>query len=170
MALSKLNKSNITSQSWQNIYTTINNRTYIPDPVNASGVRKFVYTREPNIKDTKFQGFPFIVVNPASIDMDTPSVSRENKIITWTIPISVYSSDKLANGSYPTASGMNFLDSISDDLFETFNSLTVKDQLRTYDVENIDLDTGSVNVDDLEDETVFVRDMTLTINTRLRTT
>lgn len=167
MAQALLTKSNLFTQSWENLYVEINTRTNVRDPFSA-GVRKFIYSREPNTKSNNFAGFPFIVMPPDELSFENPSVSTTKKDTLHTQIVEVYSSDNLLNGTI-NGVGQTYLNQISDDLVKTFNDLTVKARLRGYKIENINIKTTGVQVLELEEETVFVRSFLIEYSTRMVT-
>lgn len=167
MAQALLTKSNLFTQSWENLYVEINTRTNVRDPFSA-GIRKFIYSREPNTKSSNFAGFPFIVMQPDTIDFENQSVSTSKKDMLGSQIVEVYSSDNLLNGTVNGA-GQTHLNQISDDLVKTFNDLTVKARLRGYKIENINIKATGVQVMELEEETVFIRSFIIEYNTRMVT-
>ena len=69
----RVTKDNYFTQIHANIFNLLNNRSNVPDPVDTSGNRKFVYVREPNYMALNFERFPFIVV-------PDPETSQGNKV------------------------------------------------------------------------------------------
>jgi len=161
MTLAAIDKTNMLSQAWQNVYDIVNNRTYIPDPLSPGGGRKFVYTREPNPKSNTFAGFPFIVLQQPLVSFDRESMNYKRKMTRYTIVMTVYSSDRLAMNQQP-GDGVKYLNSISNDVIEAFNSSTVKEILRPYAMDNLNIDCTGNDVIDLDEDVVFTRDFEIT--------
>lgn len=166
MSYANITKDNLLSQAWTNIYDTINNRTYIPDPISPGGGRKFVYTRIPNIKSPGFQGFPFIVLSQPIVLQDRESINYKRKDVIHTITLTIFSTDRANNNQNP-GDGIRYLNLISDDVISIFNSDTVKELLRPFGIENLNIDNSSSDVDDLEEDVVFNRVFEINFKKRL---
>lgn len=159
MTLATVSYNNLLSQGWQNIYDVIDTRSYVADPISVSG-RKFVYTREPKIKTPDFQGFPFIVVDQAKVIQPKQMINYKRKEVTHSITVVVYSSDMLTQQK--KGQGVSYLNSISDDLMETFNGSVVKEILRAYKVENLNIEATDSDVVEVEEDYVFTRTFEIT--------
>lgn len=157
MTLLTITKSNFLSSAFTNIYDSVNNRTYVPDPLSPSGGRKFVYMREPNPKSTNFAGFPFIVVEQPSLTFPTKLISGKRKKLDYGIVVRIYSTDRM-NANQVNGMGVQYLNQISDDLVEAFNSSTLKESLRTYRIDNLSINTSGSDVEDLDEDVVFIRE------------
>jgi len=162
--MSLISKSNLFTESWTNIYNIINTRSNVADPTGSTS-RKFVYSRVPNIK-ANFQGFPYIVLNQPSISMNRASVNAKRKNVIYALEIEVHTSDKFQNGSINGA-GQTHLNQISDDLYETFNSSTIRSSLSALGIENINITTNNVDIDTEHEEIVWIRGFTLNFNNKL---
>lgn len=160
MTIATIDYTNMMSQAWQNVFDIIDNRTYVADPVSVSG-RKFVYTREPRLKTPDFQGFPFIVVDQAKMIPVNQMINYKRKGITHSITVVVYSTDMKIPGQ-ANGKGVNFLNSISDDLVESFNGSFVKEILRPYKVDNLSIEATDSDVVEIEDDFVFTRTFEIT--------
>jgi len=165
MTLAVLSKSNFLSQGFTNIYDIVNNRTYVPDPLSPNGGRKFVYMREPNPKSPSFAGFPFIVVEQPGVVFPNKSTSGKRKVTQHSMLVRVYSTDRL-NMNQTNGMGVQYLNSISDDLVEAFNSSTVKEVLRPYRIDNLSINTSGSDVEDLDEDVVFIREFEITFANR----
>ena len=161
--MSLITKSNLFTESWNNIYAVVNNRSNIADPTGSTS-RKFVYSRVPNIK-ANFQGFPYIVLNQPSISMNRSSINAKRKNVIYAIEIEVHTSDKLQNGT-ANGVGQTHLNQISDDLYETFNSSTIKSSLAALGIENVNITTNNVDIDTEHEELVWIRGFTLNFNNK----
>ena len=120
----------IFSQSWQNIYDLINNKSYVSDPTTPSAqFRKWVYTREPDVNSADFTGFPYIIVNSTLVDQgDEQTVDGKKAFVSFDCEVEVVTCDRAYNNV--DGKGQTHNDSISDDVWEVFNSKTHRDTLR----------------------------------------
>jgi len=158
-----IDKSNLYTEAWNNIYNIVNNRTYINDPSNSSGSRKFVYARQPQIKSVNFNQFPYIIVNQPTLIQSRDSINQQRKRIKYTINLEIHTSDQTSDGTpNQPGNGQKWLNSISDDMQRTFNLDTVKQSLRALGVQNIKLDSTDSDLDMINDHLVFTRTFTLT--------
>lgn len=114
--------NNLLTESWQNVYDLINNRNNVSDPITISTeIRKWVYSREPDIKSIDFKGFPYIIINPSTIEFgDEQTGNRKIGSVNWTIEIEVVTCDRGFNNR--DGKGQTDNDSISDDIIKLFNS------------------------------------------------
>lgn len=164
--MAKIDKSTLFSSAWSNIYGIINNRSNIRDPSDLNGTRKFVYARIPNVKGNDIS-FPFIVLNqPKILTQTRPSLNAQRKFLSYVCELEVYTSDFYTNGS-PNGNGQKWLNQISDDLYKTFNSITVKQTLKDARIENVNIQTNDMDIDmDLKDNIVFIGKFTLTFSNK----
>lgn len=157
-----ITKNSLFRQTHANVYNLIN--TNVPDPNDSSGVRKFVYVREPRTLGRDFLGYPIIVVNHVELSQDSGMVSGTKEITSYDIDIRIYTSDKTGDSSGdPT--GAETLDVISDNVIKTLNG---DDTLRNYGMKNMSV-TGSYDWTELGGKTVFVREITLSFTQRQTT-
>jgi hypothetical protein len=163
--MAAINKSTLFSSGWSNIYSIVNTRSNIADPSDSSGSRKFIYSRLPNIKGDI--SFPFIVLNqPKIINQTRPSLNAKRKMVSYAIEIEVYTSDFFTNGNV-NGKGQNQLNSICDDVYETFNKDTVRQTLKDARIENVNIITNDMNVDmDLHNNIVYIGSFTLTFSNK----
>ena len=124
---SRLDRTNLLTQGWQNIYDLVNTRSNVADPLQASNqFRKFVYSRDPDVKATDFAGYPFVIVHQAMMNVarERASVDMKSKMLIFTVEIEVVSSDRGQGNE--NDKGLTYNNQISDDIAETFNSKTNK--------------------------------------------
>lgn len=164
--------SNLVSQAWQNVYDVVNNRTYVNDPLRLSTStepRKWVYSRDPNVKAQGFGGYPFIVVGDPGLIFGKRSVDRTTAMVTWEIEIEVVSSD-LPSGEN-TERGASQNRTITDDIVAAFNSEAVKNIFLPFGMlfsvpENVDPAQAQVENNTL----VYRRSIKLSFSSRKRLT
>jgi hypothetical protein len=167
MTLALITKDNLYSQPSLNIFTILNTRTYVPDPRNFSGLRKFVYNSDPLMKALDSKGEPYIICPDALEDFPTnKSADAKKEFITWSQDIIVRTKKEGSSGSN-TDLGITDMRSIIDSIIKTFKSATVKGILRAYDMYNVDI--AVVNVDDvlINQDILFETSLQITYSTRI---
>jgi hypothetical protein len=160
---------NIFSESWNNIYSLVNSKTNIIDPTTTSSeYRKWIYSREPDVKSIEFKGYPFIIVNPAEQDFENTGKSLDGKsqTIAWTIVIEVVCSDRGFNNN--DGKGLTHLDAISDDVFQTFKNMTNRKTLMTNGLYFFDVSASGVSTEPLSEELVYKRTFVLAFKTKMQ--
>ena len=116
--------SNLASQSWQNIYDVINNRTNVPDPY-SSAYRKFVYTRDPDVKNAGFAGYPYIIVNdPEFSESGQRTTDGKSAFIEFSAEIEIVSSERGYGNE--DGKGSQYIKTIADDILATLNDPTIR--------------------------------------------
>ena len=158
----KIDKSNLYSQAYANIYNLINTRTNVVDPIDSTGVRKFVYSRDPRVQGRGFRGYPIIIVNPIGIPFSNPSFNRKSKDLEFSITIEIWSSDDIVGRS---DLGAQYLDTISDDLVEALE--TNKSTLAGYGLHNMVIESSPADNADVGNTFVFTRMFTITFENRM---
>jgi len=128
---SEVTYTNLLSESWQNVYDLINNKSNVADPTTSSSeFRKWIYTREPDIKAGDFSQFPYIIVHPAAVNFPgRKTLDRKKSLIAWNIQVEVVTCDRAFNGT--DGKGATHNDAISDDILQTFLSVTNRNTLST---------------------------------------
>jgi hypothetical protein len=87
-------------------------------------------------------------------------------MVSYAIEIEVYTSDFFTNGNV-NGKGQNQLNSICDDVYETFNKDTVRQTLKDARIENVNIITNDMNVDmDLHNNIVYIGSFTLTFSNK----
>jgi hypothetical protein len=126
---SEVTYSNLLSESWQNVYDLINDKSNVADPTTSSAeYRKWIYTREPDIKSTDFGQFPYIIVHPVGISFPgRKTVDRRKSLIAWMVQVEVVTCDREFNGQ--DGKGATHNDAISDDVLQTFLNVTNRNTL-----------------------------------------
>ena len=168
---SRVSKTTLISEPWQNVFDLINSNSNVADPVTtAAEFRKWVYSRDPNVKKASFQGFPYIVVNPATAIFGeagrAQSVDGKGRMVEWGIEVEVVSSDYGANNEDGKGNAHN--NAISDDILEVFNDSThrqtLKDNIMFFSMPQV----TSVSVEQFKETLVYRRSILLTFKTRMQ--
>ena len=165
-----LTRSKLMSYSHDNIFDTINNRSNVSDPKNPNNlIRKFVYKNDPFSKGNDYDGHPYIIVRFPKIEYDNVSVDGNHKNIMFSCELTVRTAMGGAVNDSGSA-GITDMNSIIDDLHETFNSQTVKDELRLLSMYNFNIMT--VENDEFVDSNgkhIFESILELNFMTRMKT-
>ena len=162
MTASFVSKSTMLSQAWQNVYDIVNNKSYVADPTTVSTQsRKWIYSREPDIKAMDFQEFPYIIVNPATLSFGKlRSGNRQLRSVSWSIIIEVVTCDRGFSNS--DGKGMTHLDVISDDIIEAFNNETVQNTLRANGLLGSTPNVTAAVAEDFSNTKIYRRSIALT--------
>lgn len=155
-------KSNLLTESRQNVYDLIASTSNVVDPTVGSGeFRKWIYSREPDTKVADFKGYPFIIVYPARVDAGTrQTVNLKKRLLTFTVEVEVVTADVGYNDM--SGKGLAHIDAISDDILETFNSTTNRITLSTNKLQMSRPDVTDVTIEALENTLVYRRSIIIT--------
>lgn len=162
-----LTKDKLITTPDTNIYSIINTRGNVANPKDFSGAIPFVYKSDPFIKSSTFKGFPYIVVNSPRLEYSAVSADGKVKTVEWRQELSVVTESNGALVNANNDAGETNMNDILDDLHETFNSETVKQELRVLRLYSMDLQV--VNSDDIviKDKTVHLTELELRYNERI---
>lgn len=126
--MAKIEYNNLISEPRNNVVSLISEN--VNDPISTpSEYRKWIYSRDPSIKSTSFNGYPFIVIGPTRIDTSgSANIASSKRFINWTIDIEVVSSDR----GYGDASGkgLTYNDSITNEVIQTLLDVENRNTLR----------------------------------------
>lgn len=167
-----LDRTNLYTQSFWNFFNLINNRSNVIDPKDAQGGRKFVYAHEPNL-GRGFDGYPLIFMNPANVVRDEMQTADDlNAQISGTAVIEIRSTDAFFRDNTaadPHGKGLTWIDQISDDIIQTFNSQSNRNTLRENNIGFVRLTSGNVDYVPVNGETVYIREFTINFKCPLLT-
>jgi hypothetical protein len=155
----------------KNIFSIINDRSNVSDPKNPNNLgRKFVYRNDPWSKGSDYDGYPYIVLRFPKMERDNSSGDGNTKDISWSQEVIVRS--KMGGGvnnADGTSKAVTDMQSILDDLNQTFDSKTVKDQLRANNMFNLVLSVeGDDEFEDSNNKHIFETTLRLVYSTRLQ--
>ena len=127
--MAKVDNTNLISEPRNNVVSLISDSNNVSDPVTSSAeYRKWVYSRDPDIKSSSFAGYPFIVITPARIDTSgKASLDSSRRFVNWTIDIEIVSSDRGYGDN--EGKGLTHNDSITDDILSTLLDTTNRQTL-----------------------------------------
>lgn len=159
-----ITKDNVFTQAYANVYNLINNRNNIPDPADAAGNRKFVYTREPNFLADNFAGFPLIIVQDESHSQGKKVADNTKAFFTDETTIIVMMQD----GIFKTGDGFSILNSISDSILKTLNDKVNSQNLRDNGLRNKEFSSVDFDWGEVDGKPVFRREFNLRFSNQLR--
>ncbi len=147
--------SNLISQPYDNIYNLLNNRNNVVDPIDKTGVRRMLYTREPSVESIQSADYPFVVVKRPSFEVngDEATLDATRTEVKWDFEIEVWCSDKLKREE---GNGAAFVEQIVDDILETLNNASNKKLLRCYGMGMIFPQVEDFDTLDVGPDTVFI--------------
>jgi len=164
----RLTKSTLVSSAYDNVISFIDNRTYVADPrqPGTHSKRQMVYNSDPLTHGTAFHNYPCIIVNFPEMEMESWSIDKTKKIVTWTFKIQVRAARGGA-GNAENGRGKSDILAILDDLLELFNSTTRVNDFKALNMNNVDIivvDSDSLSIDN---KTVFETELELRFKSRI---
>lgn len=171
---SVINYTNIESKAYSNIFEIVDDRTKIVDPkrksmTNASvQKRMFVYDSDPFEKSINFDDLPYIILELPVIS-DSPeshSVDSTKSNISWTQKI-VVRTKRESSSKVDVDRGRTDILDICDDLFQTFNSRTVKDSLYGFNMKHLTISKVRQDVYAMNTNDIYEAEFELKFSSRL---
>ena len=149
----RVTASKIATQPFANIYNLINNRSNVPDPVDTTGNRKFVYTRFPHI-GRKFVGFPFVIVRRTMPSKGRNTVNLSKTFRSFDFIIEVMCQDKDSD-SEANPNALVQCNDITDNIIKTLENRSNRLTLINQGMANLEYDIESVDDDEFEGRSIF---------------
>jgi len=169
MTLNTVVYNKILSYADGNVFSIINNRTYIADPRNRSSTTQFVYRNDPWSKGQSYSGYPYIILRFPKIEKENKSLSGTTKDFLWTHDVTIRTGmGGAVNTTDNTSKAITDMYDIIDDFHETFDGATVKDSLRAVGMYNVKVVV--IDNDEVVDENgkhIFISNLEISYNTRL---
>ena len=165
---SQVNYTNLFSESRTNVVALITSSN-VPDPtISSAEFRKWIYSREPDVKSSDFKGYPFLVVNPSDLDIEEEggSLDRKSKFVYWDIEIEIVTSDR--GYGEKDGTGLTNMDTISNNLVKTFMNVTNRNTLSTNSMKFVNPTTTSVGTEVIENELVYRRSIMISFKSRIQ--
>ncbi len=160
--------ANLFSESRNNVVALITS-TNVSDPTlsDAEG-RKWIYSREPDVKSNDFKGYPFIIVHPADLDIERErgSLDGKSKMVFWDIEIEIITSDR--GYGEKEGKGLSYMDSISNSLIQTFMNKTNRVTLSTNSMKFVNPTTTSVGTDIIDNELIYRRSIMISFQSKIQ--
>ena len=157
--------ANLFSISRSNVLAIINT---VSDPISsASEFRKFIYSREPDVKDASFKGYPYIIVHPMDVDpTNKRTLDGKKDLMNWAVEIEIITSDR-GYGS-KDGQGLTQMDTISDSVLQKLLDLTNRATLQNDKMFFSEPTTTSVITDVIQNELVYRRSILAEFRGRMK--
>jgi hypothetical protein len=166
---SQVTKANLASESRNNVVALLT-ETNVVDPTitSASESRKWIYSRQPDVKSAGFKGYPYLIVHSSNVDMDKErrSCDGKSKRVLWLIEVEVVTSDR-AYGDQD-GKGLAHSDSITDDVLETFNDITNRQTLSNNSMKFSEPTTTQAIAEPIENEITYRRSVMLPFRSKIQ--
>ena len=168
-----IDKTNIESASYNNIFAVVDNRSYIVDPRRkdmtsaTTQKRTFVYDSDPFIKAILFKDMPYIVLELPMLEYEHWSTDGKYKDINWRQKIVIRTAREGAS-NVGTDTGRTDMFEICDDLQETFNKDSIKNTLGGSNIRKLNLSKVNTFTDVIDGREVYESEYTLEYYTRLQ--
>ena len=158
-------KENLVSQPYANIYNLLNNRNNVQDPLDSSGIRKFIYSRSPDENSNNFAGYPYIIISRGSPKRDDgeDSCDETKGDLIWEFEVMIRSSDKTrvspGNGAYSC-------EQITNNILKTINNVSNRTTLRNYATDIMGISVDDFDTIELSNDVVFYSIITIRVKRR----
>lgn len=171
MTAVRLTYVNQFTQAWQNLKDLIDNRSNVPDPSmanNSSSFRKFVYTRDPDVKGAGFDEFPYIVLPPADVSTSgKQTLDARHGPVGYSVALEVVTCDR--NFGNRDGQGATDNDTIANEIFETLNDVTNRATLRSNGMVELRMTASPAVPEPFKETLCYRRTITITFATKMAT-
>jgi len=161
---------NLFSESRNNVVALITSSNVSDPTISAAEVRKWIYSREPDVKASGFEGYPFIIVHPVDLDIEGEdgrgSLDGKSKVVFWDIEIEIVTSDRGYGDQ--DGKGLSYMDSISNSLIQTFMNITNRKTLSNNSMKFVNPTTTAVGTEVIDNELVYRRSIILSFKSRIQ--
>ena len=141
----------------------------VPDPITSSAeFRKWIYSREPDVKSINFKGYPYIIVNPSDFDIDDEkgTIDMKSKLVFWDIEIEIVTSER--GYGETDGKGLTHMDTISNSLMQTFMDKTNRRSLSNNSMKFVNPTTTAVGTEVLDNELIYRRSIIISFKSRIQ--
>jgi len=170
--MAQVTYTNLFSESRNNIVTLLSNSSNVPDPtISSAEHRKWIYSREPDVKASDFSGYPYFVINPSDVDIGGEeekgnSLDMKSKYVFWDIMIDITTSDRGYGGK--DGLGLSHMDSISNSIIKTLLNKTNRQSLSQNSMKFATPRTSSVTTEIRNNELVFNRSIIVSFKSKIQ--
>lgn len=167
MTAAQVTYENLFSQARSNVVALLT-FSNVPDPtITSSEHRKWIYSREPDVKSADFKGYPFLIVHPSNVDIEEMgSVDGKSKIVLWDIEIEVVTSDRGYGKN--DGQGQSQMDTISNNIMKTFLDMTNRTSLSNNSMKFSKPASTDVGTETFHNELIFRRSIMLPFKSRIK--
>ena len=164
----RITYSNIFSGPRANLLALIDDKTNVADPTTSnSEYRKWIYSRDPDVKGDNFSGFPLIIIHSSNFEpTEKGSCDMKSKPVSWSMEIEILTSDR----GYGSKDGMGMvhMDDISDDVATTLLNVANRKTLQSNNLFNLTFTSSNITQDVIGEQLVYRRGFNVELSTRLR--
>lgn len=167
--MAQVTYANLFSEPRNNVVSLVSNKSNVSDPITSSSEsRKWIYSRFPDVKSTDFSGYPFLVIRSTDLNTEIPDSSADgrSKMVNFDIDIEIYTSDT-AYGNL-SGKGLVHMESISDDLAETFMNITNRKSLKSFGLAFSTIEPTDISEQELKQQKVYQRIFPLTFKNKMK--
>lgn len=143
--------------------------TNVPDPtVSSAEHRKWIYSRDPDVKGSNFKGYPYLILHPADVGQDERlgSCNGKSKFVTWDIEIEIVTSDR--GYGEKDSKGLSHMEAISDDILATFTDMTNRKTLSSNSMAFSKPVSTPVTTEVIQNELCFRRSIMLGFRSKIQ--
>ena len=165
---SQVTYQNLFSESRNNVVALVTSGN-VPDPTLSSAeYRKWIYSREPDVKSTDFKGYPYLIIHPSDLDIEKEkgSLDGKSKFVYWDVEIEILTSDR--GYGEKDGKGLTYMDTISNNLIKTFMNVTNRNTLSTNSMKFVNPTTTAVGTEVIENELVYRRSIMISFKSRIQ--
>lgn len=166
--MAQITYQNLFSESRTNVLNLISTTSNVSDPtISSAEFRKWIYSREPDIKANDFAGYPFIIVHHSDVDVEEKgSLDGKSKRVSWSVEIEIVSSDR--GYASTDGKGATHMDTISNSIMKTLLNITNRNTLSNLSMKFSQPSTTSVSTDIVNNELVFRRSIFAPFKSRIQ--
>jgi len=159
---------NLFSESRNNVVALVTSSNVSDPTISSAEFRKWIYSREPDVKSSDFKGYPYLIINPCDLDIESEkgSLDGKSKFVYWDIEIEIITSDRGYGAN--DGKGLIYMDSISNSLIKTFMNITNRKTLSTNSMKFVNPTTTAVGTEVIENELVYRRSLILSFKSRIQ--
>ena len=165
--VSQVTYETLFSESRANVVALITSSN-VPDPtISSAEYRKWIYSREPDVKSADFKGYPYLTVHPSDLDIEKElgSLDGKSKFVYWDIEIEIVTSDR--GYGEKDGAGLTNMDTISNNLIKTFMNVTNRKTLSTNSMSFVNPTTTAVGTEVIENDLVYRRSILISFKSRI---
>ena len=165
MTAARLSPTTLATSPRANLLALLDTRSKVADPVDPSGVRKFVYSREPDVNKQGFAGFPYIILPGTTFVPSKQTVDRKSAQQDFTCEIEVVTCDRGRGDA--DGQGQVQLDSITNDVLHTLMDRTNRGTLSRSGIYFMASAAQPPVVEPFKDTLVYRRSFAVSFRTRM---
>ena len=165
---SQVTYENLFSESRNNVVALITSSNVSDPTISSAEFRKWIYSRESDVKSAGFKGYPFMIVHPADMDIEKEggSLDRKSKFVYWDIEIEIVTSDRGYGEN--DGQGLTNMDTISNSLVKTFMNVTNRNTLSGNSMKFVNPTTTAVGTEVIDNELVYRRSVLISFQSRIQ--